>query len=103
MADIRNHNKEGWPTYSKGDVAYRVSVSKQVVEAATTFFAEHPELSSDDVWKELADCVEVKKLNMKPEKFDPLWHARKGVNPLFLFKHWETIIAQLEEAEKLSS
>ena len=96
--DARFHNKEGWPTDSNGNVSYHVDTSKKSREEAEEFFGDHPELSSEDVWIILADCVEVKVLNTPEKQFDSLWHARKGIRPSFLFKYWEQIQSQLDEA-----
>jgi hypothetical protein len=100
---IRHFNKNGWPTYSNGNVEFTVSPSKAVGEAARAFLEAIPDLSADDVWKVLADCVEVFKLNDKPAKYDPLWKARNGIKPLFLFKFWDDIKAELAAAESLAS
>lgn len=94
---------ENWPTYSRGEVKFKASASSTVQKAALQFFREHEDLCTRDVWKAISDCVEVHKLNDKPDGFDPLWKARKGVNPSFLFKFWDDIIAELDWAEILVS
>lgn len=103
IEQIRRCNKEGWATYSNGDVEFTVSPSKTVGEAARAFFEANPELSAEAVWSVLADCVEVFKLNDKPEKFDPLFYSRRGIRPKFLFDHWDDIKAELAAADKLAS
>ena len=103
IEEVRHSNKEGWPTYSNGDVEFTVSPSKAVGEAARAFFEANPEHSAQDVWSVLADCVEVFKLNDKPEEFDPLFYSRRGIKPKFLFDHWYDIKAELAAAENLAS
>ncbi len=101
--EIRHSNKAGWPTYSNGDVKFTVSPSKAVGGAARAFFEANPELSVEDVWKVLADCVEVFKLNIKSGTYDPLFYARRGIKPEFLFKYWDETKAALDSADKLAS
>lgn len=66
--EIRLHNQDGWPTYSHGDVSFKVSPSKEAQAAATDFFTDNSELSTKDAWLVLSDCVEVKMLNRKTQK-----------------------------------
>jgi hypothetical protein len=101
--EIRKSNKHGWPTYSDGNVEFAVSASKAVKSAALTFFTDNPDLTADDVWRVMADCVEVFKLNDVPTGYDKLWKARKGIKPAFLFNYWEDIKAELDAADKLAS
>jgi len=103
IKDITNSNRHGWPTYTRGEVQFTVNASQGVKRASLVFFAENPDLSATQVWQTLADCVEVKMLNTPPGTFDPLFHARKGVRPEFLFRHYETIRSEIDEADVLAS
>lgn len=102
VTKIRRCNKEGWPTYSGEDVKYTVP-SQKFHAGAILLFQEYEELSAHEVWRVLSDCVEVKMLNNEPSVFDPLFHARKGVMPAFFFKYWETIVAEINNADVLAS
>ena len=101
LAEIQRCNNEGWPTYRLENVKFSVSTSKQIKEAALAFFEEHPEISARDAWRALADCVEVKVLKEKPDKFDPFFFSRQGAFPLQLFKHWDRILPELSKAGML--
>ncbi len=99
---IRLSNKEGWETYSRGEVQFTVA-SKTAKMGAVLFFGGNEDLSAHDVWHVLADCVEVFKLNDTPQaKFDPFWKARRGIKLAFLFKYWDDIKAELAAVVKLA-
>jgi hypothetical protein len=101
--EIRRCNKEGWPTYKSGDVRFTVNASEQSRTATEEFLTANPELSAEDVWRILSDCIEVQVLKPRPPSFDPLWKTRKGVQPTFLFKYWEDINAELDAARPLAA
>jgi hypothetical protein len=101
--EIHKSNKHGWPTYSDGNVEFTVSASKAVKNAALTFFTDNPDVTADELWRVMADCVEVFKLNDAPTGYDKFWKARKGIKASFLFQYWDDIKAELAGADKLAS
>ena len=94
---IKSYNADGWPTGGDGDLPFNVDHSKQVHRAAVAFFQKNPKVSAKQVWLRLSDCIEVHELKPREsdQGFDEHFHARKGVNPIFLFKYWETICPRL--------
>ncbi|MEP6669527.1 MAG: hypothetical protein ABJF10_10265 [Chthoniobacter sp.] len=103
IEEICFRNKEGWPTYKSGDVKFNVSSSDRNKSAAEQFFRLHSELSAENVWAILSDCVEVQTLRTKPTGFDLLWKTRQGVRPAFLFNYWEEINAEIDAARPLAA
>ena len=94
---IRQSNQDGWPTYSDGDLEFNVALSKSFRAHAEEFFTSNPRVSAHKVWSVLSDCIEVAHLVPDPMPvFDKLWHARRGVNPPFLFKYWHKIQSSLK-------
>ena len=103
IEEISRCNKEGWPTNSKQTVQYFVTPSAAVKAAAVKFFSANEHLSVREVWTALSDCVEIHMLKEAPPlgQFDVLWHARLGIVPSDLFKHWDKIRVLLSRAGML--
>ncbi len=91
IADIKKHNKEGWPDLDAGTIAFTVATTKSLEKSATAFFEENAELTSHNVWEMLSYCVRLKETESPVNGFDKFWFSKKGVNPPFLFKNWNKI------------